>query len=49
MLRWWPGHFCVFAVVFEGVLEKMGCRTWFLGGEFVVECVVNVVAQLSVF
>jgi len=31
--------FCVFA----GVLQKMGDKTWWFGGEFVVVCVVNVV------
>ena len=30
--------------VFAGVFKKMGCRTWFLDGEFVVNCVVNVVS-----
>jgi hypothetical protein len=35
--------FCVFAGVFEGVLEKAGVGTWFFDGKNVVECVVIVV------
>jgi hypothetical protein len=35
------GAFCIFADVFEGVLEKVGGWTWFFGGFVVVECVVN--------
>jgi hypothetical protein len=26
----------------KGVFEKRGVLTWFFGGEFVVDCVVNV-------
>jgi hypothetical protein len=35
--------FCRFRRVFEGGLEKSGCRTWFFDGEVVVNCVVIVV------
>ena len=36
-----------FSLVFEGVLEKVVCKTWFLDGENVVNCMVNVVAKQS--
>jgi len=32
-------------VFLRGVLEKVGAGTWFLGGETVVDCVVNVVDE----
>jgi hypothetical protein len=35
--------FCGFARVFEGGFGKAGGWTWFSAGEFVVECMVNVV------
>ena len=31
-------------VFLQGVLQKLGGKTWYLGGQFVVECVVNVVS-----
>jgi hypothetical protein len=34
--------FCCFAAFLRGVLGKVVCRTWFLSGEFVVDCVVIV-------
>jgi hypothetical protein len=33
----------VFFVFLLGVLQKMGDKTWWFGGGFVVVCVVNVV------
>jgi hypothetical protein len=35
--------------VLQGVLAKTGVKTWCFCGEFVVECVVNVVLLWSVF
>jgi hypothetical protein len=32
-----------------GVLRNLVCRTWFFGGAFVVECVVNVVFKHPLF
>jgi hypothetical protein len=32
--------FCCFTGFLKGVLGKVVCRTWFLGGELVVDCVV---------
>jgi hypothetical protein len=37
--------FVDFWAFLRGVLEKEGARTWFLGGEIVVDCVVNVVVK----
>jgi hypothetical protein len=37
------GCFREFWAVFRGVLEKTGGWTWFFAGEFVVDCVVDVV------
>jgi hypothetical protein len=34
--------FCCFTGFLKGVLGKVVCRTWFLGGELVVDCVVIV-------
>jgi hypothetical protein len=33
----------------RGVLEKVVCKTWFLCGENVVKCVVNVVKKRPLF
>jgi hypothetical protein len=35
--------------VFQGILRKRGVLGWFLGGENVVDCVVNVVFWQSLF
>ena len=43
------GAFCVFADVFEGVLEKVGIWMWCFGGENVVLCVVDVVVKSLFF
>ncbi len=43
------GRFCAFLGFLRGVLEKVGGGTWFLAGEIVVECVVNVVVWTPVF
>jgi hypothetical protein len=40
LLIFFGGGISVFLL---GVLAKTGGRTWFFDGEFVVECVVNVV------
>ena len=39
----WRIFFVVEWVFFQGFFEKCGCRTWFLYGGIVVNCVVNVV------
>jgi len=41
--------FCVFAGVFEGVLEKSGWLNVVFDGKNVVECVVNVVLRRHLF
>jgi hypothetical protein len=41
--------FCCFAAFLRGVLGKVVCRTWFLCGEFVVDCVVIVDYGRSLF
>ena len=49
MAWWWEREKLCFLLFFRGVLEKVVCRTWFLRGENVVKCVVNVVKKLSFF
>jgi hypothetical protein len=34
---------------FDGVLEKVGCWTWFFDGENVVKCVVIAVKKMALF
>jgi hypothetical protein len=43
------GEMLHFPLFLRGVLEKAGCRTWFLCGENVVKCVVNVVKKRPLF
>jgi hypothetical protein len=35
----------MFFGLLRGVLENLGAGTWLLGGEIVVDCVVNVVVE----
>jgi hypothetical protein len=39
--------FVVLWAFLRGLLGRVVCRTWFLGGELVVDCVVNLVERLS--
>jgi hypothetical protein len=41
--------FQVLRAFFDGVLEKVGCWTWFFDGEIVVRCVVIVVKKWCFF
>jgi hypothetical protein len=41
--------FRVYGRFFDGVLEKVGCWTWFFDGEIVVRCVVIVVKKMALF
>ena len=43
------GIFCGFAGVFEGGSGKMTDLVWCFGGEFVVDCVANVVSSRTTF
>jgi len=40
---------CLFPVLFEGGFGKCGAQRWFFCGEFVVDCVVNVVSLMVDF
>jgi hypothetical protein len=41
--------FQVLRAFFDGVLEKVGCWTWFFDGEIVVRCVVIAVKKMTLF